>query len=127
MTLKVAINGFGRIGRNTLRALYESGRSDIEIVAINDLSAPEVNAHLLEFDSVHGRFSKPVSVDGDTLRVDGDAIRVTAERNPADLPWSDVDIVFECTEPRADLGPGKGHAAGENDCLWCEPRHADRR
>jgi len=97
MTVKVAINGFGRIGRNVLRAIIESGRTDIEVIAINDLGPVETNAHLLQFDSVHGRFPAPVTVDGDTIDVGRGPIRVTAIRNPADLPWSDVDIVMECT------------------------------
>ncbi|MEL6750887.1 MAG: type I glyceraldehyde-3-phosphate dehydrogenase, partial [Pseudomonadota bacterium] len=97
MTLKVAINGFGRIGRNVLRAIYESGRTDIEVVAINDLGPVETNAHLLRFDSVHGRFPGTVTVDGDTINLGRNDIRVTAERNPADLPWGDVDIAMECT------------------------------
>lgn len=97
MTAKVAINGFGRIGRNVLRAIMESGRTDIEVVAINDLAPVETNAHLLRFDSVHGRFSGPVKVAGDTIDVGRGPIRVTAERDPAALPWADVDIVMECT------------------------------
>ncbi len=97
MTLKLGINGFGRIGRNVLRALIESGRTDVEIVAINDLTDPATNAHLLEFDSVHGRLGRRVVLNGDTMDAGTGPIRVTGERNPADLPWSDVDIVLECT------------------------------
>ena len=99
MTVRVAINGFGRIGRNVLRAIAESGRDDIEVVAINDLGPVETNAHLLRFDSVHGRFPGEVKVDGDTIDVGGGPIKVTAERNPADLPWGElgVDIAMECT------------------------------
>ena len=97
MTLKLGINGFGRIGRNVLRALIEADRSDCEIVAINDLAAPETNAHLLEFDSVHGRLGRRVILNGDTMDAGTGPIRVTAERNPAELPWSDVDVVLECT------------------------------
>ena len=97
MAVRVAINGFGRIGRNVLRAIIESGRTDIEVVAINDLGPVETNAHLLRFDSVHGRFPHKVTVDGDTIDVGRGPIRVTAIRNPADLPWSDVDVVLECT------------------------------
>jgi len=97
MSLKLGINGFGRIGRNVLRALIESGRTDVEVVAINDLAPAETNAHLLEFDSVHGRLGRRVVVDGDTMDAGTGPIRVTAMRNPADLPWSDVDIVLECT------------------------------
>jgi glyceraldehyde 3-phosphate dehydrogenase len=97
MTIKVAINGFGRIGRNVLRALIEEGRSDIEIVAINDLGSVELNAHLLRFDSVHGRFPGKVTVNGSAIDVGRGPIEVSAIRNPAELPWSDVDVVMECT------------------------------
>ena len=97
MAVKVAINGFGRIGRNVLRGIIESGRTDIEVIAINDLGPVETNAHLLRFDSVHGRFPQKVTVSGDTIDVGRGPIKVTAERNPADLPWGDVDIVLECT------------------------------
>lgn len=97
MTVKVAINGFGRIGRLVLRALIESGRKDVEVVAINDLGPVEMNAHLLEFDSVHGRLQAPVSWSDTTIDVGRGPIAVTALRNPADLPWGDVDIVLECT------------------------------
>ncbi|NOX41359.1 MAG: type I glyceraldehyde-3-phosphate dehydrogenase [Alphaproteobacteria bacterium] len=97
MAIKVGINGFGRIGRNVLRGIIESGRTDIEVVAINDLGPVDMNAHLLQFDSVHGRFPAKVTVDGDTIDVGRGPIKVTAERNPADLPWGDVDIALECT------------------------------
>jgi len=99
MTVRVAINGFGRIGRNVLRAIAESGRKDVEVVAINDLGPVETNAHLLRFDSVHGRFPGEVSVDGDFIVVNGQKIRVTAVRNPAELPHAElgVDIAMECT------------------------------
>ena len=97
MTVKVAINGFGRIGRNVLRAIIESGRTDIEVIAINDLGPVETNAHLVRYDSVHGKFPGEVTVAGDTIDVGRGPIRVTAIRNPADLPWSDVDVVLECT------------------------------
>ena len=97
MSVKVAINGFGRIGRNVLRGIIESGRTDIEVIAINDLGPVETNAHLLQYDSVHGRFPQEVIVDGDTIDVGRGPIKVTAIRNPADLPWGDVDIVLECT------------------------------
>lgn len=97
MTVKVAINGFGRIGRNVLRAIIESGRTDIEVIAINDLGPVETNAHLLRFDSVHGRFPHVVTTGDDWIDVGRGPIRVTALRNPAELPWSDVDIVMECT------------------------------
>ncbi len=97
MTVKVAINGFGRIGRNVLRAIIESGRTDIEVVAINDLGPVETNAHLLRFDSVHGRLPAVVKTTATTIDVGRGPIEVTAMRNPADLPWKDVDIVLECT------------------------------
>ncbi|MDF1871545.1 type I glyceraldehyde-3-phosphate dehydrogenase [Vannielia sp.] len=97
MAVKVAINGFGRIGRNVLRAIIESGRTDLEVIAINDLGPVETNAHLLRFDSVHGRFPAEVTTTEDTIDVGRGPIKVTAMRNPADLPWSDVDIVMECT------------------------------
>ncbi|MBN7777321.1 type I glyceraldehyde-3-phosphate dehydrogenase [Nitratireductor aquimarinus] len=99
MTVKVAINGFGRIGRNIVRAIYESGRKDIDIVAINDLGPVETNAHLLRYDSVHGRFTSEVKVDGDTISIGSDSFKVFAERDPSKLPWGElgVDIVMECT------------------------------
>lgn len=99
MTIRVGINGFGRIGRNILRAIYESKRNDIEVVALNDLGPVDTNAHLLRFDSVHGRFPGEVTVKGDTISLGNGAIKVTAERDPSKLPWKDlgVDIAFECT------------------------------
>ncbi len=100
MAIRVAINGYGRIGRNVLRALYESGRNkEIEIVAINDLGNAETNAHLTQYDTVHGRFQGTVSVDGDYMIVNGDKIRVVSNRDPAQLPWKDlgIDVVHECT------------------------------
>jgi glyceraldehyde 3-phosphate dehydrogenase len=99
MAVRVAINGFGRIGRNILRAIIESGRSDIEVVAVNDLGPVETNAHLLRFDSVHGRFSGEVKVTGDSIDAGTGPIKVTAERDPGNLPWADlgVDIALECT------------------------------
>jgi glyceraldehyde 3-phosphate dehydrogenase len=99
MAVKVAINGFGRIGRNILRAIVESGRKDIQVVAINDLGPVETNAHLMRFDSVHGRFPGEVKVSGDTIDVGTGPIKVTAVRNPAELPHKDlgVDIALECT------------------------------
>jgi glyceraldehyde 3-phosphate dehydrogenase len=95
--VKVAINGFGRIGRNVLRGIVESGRTDIEVIAINDLGPVETNAHLLQYDSVHGRFPQEVTTGDDWIDVGRGHMRVTAIRNPADLPWSDVDVVLECT------------------------------
>ena len=97
MTVKVAINGFGRIGRNVLRGIIESGRTDIEVIAINDLGPVETNAHLLRFDSVHGRFPAEVTTGEDWIDAGRGPMKVTALRNPADLPWSDVDVVLECT------------------------------
>src|ERR687884_869592 len=99
MTVKVAINGFGRIGRNILRAIVESGRRDIQVVAVNDLGPVETNAHLLRFDSVHGRFPSDVQVEGDSIVVDGQKIKVTAIKSPAELPHKElkVDIAMECT------------------------------
>ena len=98
MTVKVGINGFGRIGRNVLRAIQESGRTDIEVVAINDLGPVETNAHLLRYDSVHGKFPAEVRVEGDSIVVaGGKPIKVTAVKDPKELPWGDVDIAMECT------------------------------
>jgi glyceraldehyde 3-phosphate dehydrogenase len=97
MPVTVAINGFGRIGRNVLRGIIESGRTDIEVVAINDLGPVETNAHLLRYDSVHGRFPAEVKTTETTIDVGRGPMEVTAIRNPADLPWSDVDVVMECT------------------------------
>ena len=100
MTIKVAINGYGRIGRNVLRAFYEGGKKqDIQIVALNDLGNVEHNAHLTRYDTTHGKFPGTVEVDGDYMIVNGDRIRVLAQRNPAELPWGElgVDVVLECT------------------------------
>jgi len=97
MTVKVAINGFGRIGRNVLRAIVESGRTDIEVVAINDLGPVETNAHLLRYDSVHGRFPATVTTTETTIDVGRGPMAVTAIRNPAELPWAHVDVLLECT------------------------------
>ncbi len=97
MTVKVGINGFGRIGRNVLRAIMESERSDIQVVAINDLGPVETNAHLMRYDSVHGRFPGTVTVSGDTIDVGQGPIQVSAERDPKALPWGDVDVALECT------------------------------
>ena len=97
MAVKVAINGFGRIGRNVLRAIIESGRTDIDVIAINDLGPVETNAHLLRFDSVHGRFPGTVTTTETTIDVGRGPMQVTAIRNPAELPWADVDVVLECT------------------------------
>src|SRR6516162_2606966 len=99
MAIRVGINGFGRIGRNILRAIYESGRKDIEVVAANDLGPVETNAHLLRFDSVHGRFPGEVTVKGDSISFGNGSIKITAERDPSKLPWKElgVDIALECT------------------------------
>ncbi len=100
MALRIGINGYGRIGRNILRAVYEAERqNEIQIVAINDLGSPETNAHLTQYDSVHGRFPFPVSVEGQEMLVGKDRVRVLAERDPSKLPWGDlgVDVVLECT------------------------------
>ncbi len=109
MTVKVAINGFGRIGRNVLRAIIESGRTDIEVVAINDLGPVETNAHLLRYDSVHGKFPHGVTTTEDSIDVGRGAMRVTAMRNPAELPWGDVDIALECTGIFTDREKAKVH------------------
>src|SRR5437868_12107476 len=99
MTVRVAVNGFGRIGRNILRAIAESGRKDIDVVALNDLGPVETNAHLLRFDSVHGRFPGTVTVEGDSISLGNGKMKVSAERDPAKLPWKElgVDIALECT------------------------------
>ncbi|MDZ5699428.1 type I glyceraldehyde-3-phosphate dehydrogenase [Chelativorans sp. M5D2P16] len=99
MTVKVAVNGFGRIGRNVVRAIYESGRKDIDVVAVNDLGPVETNAHLMRYDSVHGRFPGEIKVEGDSIVVGSDSFKVLAERDPSNLPWGElgVDVVLECT------------------------------
>jgi glyceraldehyde 3-phosphate dehydrogenase len=115
MTLKVGINGYGRIGRNVLRALYEAGRQkEIRIVAVNDLGDAETNAYLTRHDTVHGRFRGEVRVDGDYMVIDGDKIRVLAERDPAKLPWGElgVDTVFECTGLFTSKAKAGQHLAG---------------
>src|SRR6185295_6569670 len=124
MTVKVAINGFGRIGRNILRAIVESGRSDIEVVAVNDLGPVETNAHLLRFDSVHGRFPSEVKVEGDALVIDGRRVKVTAIRNPAELPHRElgVDIAMECTGIFTSKDKAKAHLdAGAKRVLVSAP------
>src|SRR5579862_7233585 len=115
MTIKVAINGYGRIGRNILRAHYEDGKKhDLAIVAINDLGSPEINAHLTQYDTAHGRFPGRVSVEGDSIVVDGDRIRVFAQRDPAKLPWGSlgVDVVLECTGLFTSKAKAGAHIAG---------------
>ena len=129
MAIKVGINGYGRIGRNVLRALYEAGRSDeIRIVAINDLGDAETNAHLTRVDTAHGRFPGTVEVSNGNLVVNGDEIRVLAERNPADLPWGEmgVDIVMECTGLFASREKASAHlAAGAKKVLISAPAGKD--
>src|SRR5438105_6386439 len=99
MSVRVAINGFGRIGRRVLRAIVEAGRTDIEVIAVNDLGPVETNAHLLRFDSVHGRFPRPVTVDGDAIDCGTGKIKVTATKDPTQLPWKElgIDVALECT------------------------------
>ena len=124
MAVKVAINGFGRIGRNVLRAIIESGRTDIEVVAINDLASPEANARLLARDSVHGAFPGTVSVDGDAIVVNGKRIAVTAERDPAKLPHAamGVEIALECTGFFTDAAKAGAHiTAGAKKVLISAP------
>ena len=115
MTIKVAINGYGRIGRNILRAHYEDGKKhDISIVAINDLGSPETNAHLTRHDTVHGKFPGSITVDGDSMVVNDDRIRVFAQRDPAQLPWGAlrVDVVLECTGFFTTKAKASAHLAG---------------
>jgi glyceraldehyde 3-phosphate dehydrogenase len=115
MTIRVAINGYGRIGRNILRAHYESNKSHpIEIVAINDLGSADTNAHLTRHDTAHGKFSGKVEVDGDSMVVNGDRIKVLAKRNPAELPWGDlgVDVVLECTGLFTSKDKASAHLKG---------------
>jgi glyceraldehyde 3-phosphate dehydrogenase len=115
MAIKVGINGYGRIGRNILRALYEAKRtSDIQIVAINDLGNANTNAHLTRYDTAHGKFDGTVSVDGDSIVVNGDRIKVLSERDPTKLPWGQlgVDVVFECTGIFTSKAKASAHLAG---------------
>ena len=115
MTIRVAINGYGRIGRNILRAHYEGGKkNDIQIVAINDLGNAQSNAHLTRYDTAHGKFPGTVTVDGDYMIVNGDKIKVFAQRNPADLPWGElnVDVVLECTGFFTTKEKASAHIAG---------------
>lgn len=128
MSIKVAINGYGRIGRNILRARYESGRDDIEIVAINDLGDASTNAHLTQYDTAHGRFPSTVSVQGDAIIVNGDRIKVCAERNPAKLPWGKlgVDVVMECTGFFASKEKASAHIeAGAKKVIISAPGGSD--
>ena len=124
MAVRVAINGFGRIGRNVLRAIVESGRTDIEVVGINDLGPVETNAHLIRYDSVHGRFPGEVKVDGETIDVGRGPIRVTAERDPKNLPWGElnVDVALECTGIFTDPAKASAHLdAGAKKVLISGP------
>ena len=125
MTIKVGINGYGRIGRNILRALYESKRtSEIQIVAINDLGDAKTNAHLTRYDTAHGRFRADVHVDGDAMVVNGDRIRVVAQRDPSKLPWGElgVDVVMECTGLFTSKAKASAHlAAGAKKVLISAP------
>ena len=121
MTTRLAINGFGRIGRLVLRALVEQGRDDLEIVAINDLGPVESIAHLLRFDSVHGRFPAEVTVDGNSINVGRGPIMVTAERDPANLPWDDIDIVLECTGIFTNADKAKLHLGRAGKVLVSAP------
>jgi len=125
MTLRIAINGFGRIGRNVLRALYTQGyRQDLQVVAINDLGDSAMNAHLLKYDSVHGTFDASVEADHESLTVNGDRIAVSAIRNPAELPWKAeaIDVVFECTGLFTERAKAAAHlAAGAGKVIVSAP------
>ncbi|MFC4764027.1 type I glyceraldehyde-3-phosphate dehydrogenase [Dyella koreensis] len=129
MAIKVAINGYGRIGRNVLRALYESGRTnEFQIVAVNDLGDAETNAHLTQYDTAHGKFPGTVSVDGGDLIVNGDRIKVCAERDPSKLPWKDlgVDVVLECTGFFTSKAKASAHiAAGAKKVVISAPGDKD--
>ena len=122
MTIKVGINGFGRIGRNVLRAILESGRTDIEVIEINDLGPVETNAHLLEFDSIHGRFQGKVKVVDGKIDVGSGLINVSAEKDPSNLPWNEVDIALECTGIFTDKAKASLHLkAGAKRVLISAP------
>ncbi|WP_430469898.1 type I glyceraldehyde-3-phosphate dehydrogenase [Thalassospira lucentensis] len=128
MAIRVAINGFGRIGRLVLRSIVESGRTDVEVVAINDLGDVSTNAHLLKYDSVHGVLANDVKAEGENLVIDGKAIKVCSERDPANLPWAalNVDIAFECTGIFLDeAGAGKHLTAGAKRVLISAPAKGD--
>src|SRR2546430_11724385 len=114
MSIRVAINGYGRIGRNILRAHYEGGKKhDLQFVAINDLGNAQTNAHLTRYDTVHGKFPGTVAVEGESMVVSGDRIQVCAKRSPAELPWKDlkVDVVLECTGLFTSKGKASAHLA----------------
>jgi len=129
MTIRVAINGYGRIGRNILRAFYESGKKhDLQFVAVNDLGNAQTNAHLTRYDTVHGKFPGTVAVEGDALVVNGDRIQVCAKRNPAELPWKDlkVDVVLECTGLFTSKEKASAHlAAGAKKVIISAPGAKD--
>jgi glyceraldehyde 3-phosphate dehydrogenase len=129
MAIRVAINGYGRIGRNVLRAFYESGKKhDIQIVAINDLGDAQTNAHLTRYDTAHGKFPGTISVEGDAMIVNGDRIQVCAKRNPAELPWKElkVDVVFECTGLFASKEKASAHlTAGAKKVIISAPGGKD--
>src|SRR5450759_5762528 len=129
MTIRVAINGYGRIGRNILRAHYEDGKKhDIQIVAINDLGNAETNAHLTRYDTAHGKFPGKITVEGDFMVVNGDRIKVCAKRNPAELPWKDlgVDVVLECTGLFTTKEKASAHlAAGARKVIISAPGGKD--
>ena len=128
MTVKVAINGFGRIGRNILRAIIESERKDLEVVAINDLGSTEVNAHLLQFDSVHGPWQKEIKMTKDSIIIEGIEIAVSAIRQPAALPWKNIDIAMECTGIFTDREKAASHLQnGSSRVLISAPaKNADK-
>ena len=129
MTIKVAINGFGRIGRNILRAFYESStKHDLQFVAINDLGDARTNAHLLKYDTTHGRFKGTVAVSGNSMQVNGQSIQVVAERDPSKLPWKalGVDIVLECTGLFTSKAKAGAHiAAGAKKVIISAPGDKD--
>ena len=129
MAIKIAINGYGRIGRNVVRALYESGRTDeFQIVAINDLGDAETNAHLTQYDTAHGKFPGEISVEGDYLVINGDKIKVFAERDPSKLPWGElgVDVVHECTGFFANKEKASAHiGAGAKKVIISAPGGSD--
>ena len=129
MAIKVAINGYGRIGRNVMRALYESGRTgEIQVVAINDLGDAQTNAHLTQYDTAHGKFPGTVTVDGGDLIINGDRVKVCAERDPAKLPWAalGVDVVLECTGLFASKAKASAHlAAGAKKVIISAPGEKD--
>ncbi len=128
MTINAAINGYGRIGRNILRAKYESGNQDIKIIAINDLGSVDINAHLTRYDTTHGRFAGTVEKDGDNLRINGDRIRAFSERDPSKLPWHalGIDVVYECTGLFTSKEKAKAHLeAGARKVIISAPGGSD--